>query len=289
MKKFLILIVSFLALCVFSACENNTAANGGSYENSEMPLAFETTADEAELPQSLETTVAETELPRSLETTAAETELPQNLFYKEVSIKTLLNDLHGNTLKATRTYLNERLVIHGLILGSGSNEIGDFVKVKPDDEDSWDYIVCYFTNDSQIDAIMDKNDGDPITIKGIVNIDEFSGYSMNIEDIYTVKEVWLHGFYGDTNLGDEIQISGLINDIEKSGSGDNIIYFMHIRNRTWSYSDVVKVKCILTEEQFNLLQNVQGYSITVQGTVNESADTNEKSVYVKYITRLSQY
>lgn len=261
MKKFLILIVSILALCVFSSCENNTEADGGYYENSEVP--------------------------KSLETTATEAELSQNLFYQEVSIKTLLNDLQGNTLKATRTYLNERFVIHGLISGSGSNAIGDFVRVKPD-EDSWDYIVCYFTNASQIDAIMDKNDGDPITIKGIVtDIDEFSGYSMNIEDIYTAKEVSIYDFSSSVNVGDNVQVSGLINKIEQLRNGDNITYCMYIKNYAFGHGEV---KCILTtDEQVNMVQNAEGYHITVQGTVSESKNTHEKRIDAKYITKLSQY
>lgn len=265
MKKCLMLIVSLLAMCVFSSCKNNTASDSDSYKNYEDLQSFETT----------------------------EAELPQNLFYNEIGISTLLNDLQGNALKAKRTYLNERFLIRGVIVGSGSNSIGDFVRVGKD-KDDWNYIVCYFKNDSQIDAIMDKKDGDPITIKGIVtDIDEISGYSMDIEDIYTVKAVGLTylqnelGKADNPYLNQNIEIFGkLEEDGENNIKEDSRGTYIYIVPTVKFPGENIKIKCYLTiDEQIDLIKNAGGRKrITVQGKLTDAKQIN--IIEIQYITEL---
>lgn len=265
MKKNLILIVSFLALFVFSSCGNNTIGN-----NTAADGGYNETYEELQ----------------SFETTAAETELPQNLSYNEISILTLFDDLLGNALKAKRTYLNERFLIHGEIVGSGSDSYGDYVQVGCTRNDTTYFVTCYFTNESQIDAIMDKNDGDPIAIKGIItDVVENAGYCMNIEDIFTAKKVLIRSLNNgmrDNNeyLYKDVEVSGKIVEISEDNSSVYIMFMYPLDE----IDRRVKVKCVLTtEEQIDIIKNASGNMITFQGKVTGQENEDVTVLEVKYI------
>ncbi len=141
---------------------------------------------------------------------------------------------------------------------------------------------------------MDKNDGDPITIKGIVtDIDEFNGYSMNIEDIYTVKAVGLSTLQNYLNkdenpyLGKDIEILGKISKVGGSTIGENNQgMYIYIEPNVEFPGEKIKIKCFLTtDEQIDMIQNANGRErITVQGKLTNATEIN--TLEVKYITKL---
>lgn len=106
-----------------------------------------------------------------------------SITYQPVDLQALFDELDANALRAEKTYQDAYIEISGYIASFDSD--GSYISVKATDDD-WDFtwILCNFTDDSQLDYVLDLNKGDRITIQGqITSIGEILGYIMDIHSI----------------------------------------------------------------------------------------------------------
>ena len=103
--------------------------------------------------------------------------------YITVDIDNLFKDLNDNALKAEKTYQDNYIEITGYISNIDSD--GSYISINSKTDEYWlDSIMCNIQNDDQLNIVIEKNEGDKVTIKGqIVNIGEVMGYSLDIHEI----------------------------------------------------------------------------------------------------------
>lgn len=108
----------------------------------------------------------------------------QDIVYEKVDLKSMVNDLKTNALKAEKTYQDKYVEVTGKITNFDSD--GSYIDIKPTDADDFDFtnIQCYIKNDKQKEFLLEKAKGDTITVKGkITSIGEFLGYSIDIAEV----------------------------------------------------------------------------------------------------------
>lgn len=106
--------------------------------------------------------------------------------YTVVDLRTLLDELDENALRAESKYQDARVEVTGRISTIDSD--GSYISIKPVDTDSFEYlfvsVTCRLRNNSQRDFVITKNVGDTVTVKGtITSIGEILGYTIKIDSI----------------------------------------------------------------------------------------------------------
>lgn len=95
----------------------------------------------------------------------------------------MISLLDSNALKAENTYNDAYVEVTGRLRNIDSD--GDYISLEPI-KDSWSFnsIMCYIKNDTQLQQVMDMSIDDTVTIRGqIKSVGEVMGYSMNIIEI----------------------------------------------------------------------------------------------------------
>ena len=103
--------------------------------------------------------------------------------YIPYDVKTLMNDLNGNALNASKTYKDQYVALTGRLDVIDSN--GDYISIV-DANDDWAIIgvTCRIKNDAQLDAVSQLSIGDTIVVSGqITDVGEVMGYTLNVDDI----------------------------------------------------------------------------------------------------------
>ena len=106
--------------------------------------------------------------------------------YTVVDLRTLLDELDENALRAESKYQDARVEVTGRISTIDSD--GSYISIKPVDADSFEYLLvsvtCRLRNNAQRDFVITKNVGDTVTVKGtITSIGEILGYTIKIDSI----------------------------------------------------------------------------------------------------------
>ena len=107
--------------------------------------------------------------------------------YKIVTVDALYDELHNNILRAERTYQNEYVELSGELESIDSSG-KYFLIISPDDNSIFSFskntVYCSITDDSQLNALLEKNVGDSITVRGqITKVKEKSGYTLSLIEI----------------------------------------------------------------------------------------------------------
>lgn len=108
----------------------------------------------------------------------------EEIVYETTDLRTMIDDLKSNALKAEKTYQDKYVEIKGKISNFDSD--GDYISIEPVNADAWDFttVMCYIKNDEQLNFLLEKSKGDTITIKGqITSVGEILGYSIKIAEV----------------------------------------------------------------------------------------------------------
>ncbi len=124
------------------------------------------------------------DLPEQTSTTNTETHRnAENIEYVSYDVKTLIDDLNSNALKAEQTYANKYVEIKGRLSVIDSD--GSYISLAPQDEIFSFYSVqCFLTNEQQLDKVLEMSIDDIIVLKGqITEVGEVLGYMLDIDSI----------------------------------------------------------------------------------------------------------
>ena len=105
--------------------------------------------------------------------------------YVKIDLKTMLDELDENALKAERTYQDKYVEVVGEITNFDSD--GSYISIEPVNADDWNFdtVLCEVKDDDQLEFLLQKKKGDKVTIKGqIVSIGEILGYTIKIAEVY---------------------------------------------------------------------------------------------------------
>ena len=117
-------------------------------------------------------------------TGTSQTNTESIIVYDIIDLQQMMDALKANALKAEKTYQNKYIQITGKISNFDSD--GKYISVEPVDADMWNFdtVMCYITDTTQLDFLLEKAVGDIVTIKGKVkSVGEVIGYRINIDDI----------------------------------------------------------------------------------------------------------
>ena len=107
--------------------------------------------------------------------------------YEKYDVKTLMDDLDKNALKAADKYKDQYVELTGVLGNIDSS--GSYVCIDSDEENF--YIInvqCFIQNDEQLEAIKELESGEAIVVKGkITDVGEALGYSLDLESIKKAK------------------------------------------------------------------------------------------------------
>lgn len=100
-------------------------------------------------------------------------------------ITTMFDDLNTNAMKAEDKYQDKNIEVSGYIVTFDSD--GEYITIGTH-PDNYEYFLetvqCYITDDVQKEFLMNKSEGDYITVKGeVVEVGEIMGYSLDIEEV----------------------------------------------------------------------------------------------------------
>ena len=108
----------------------------------------------------------------------------EEIVYEVANLQTMFDELHGNALKAEKTYNNKYVEVTGKISNFDSD--GSYINIEAVNANEWnlDTAMCYIKNDDQLNFLLEKNVGDIVTIKGkIKSVGEVLGYSIDINEV----------------------------------------------------------------------------------------------------------
>ncbi len=128
-----------------------------------------------------ETTTSSTDSKPSQSVTES---VKEEITYEKVDLRTMLDELDTNALKAEKTYQNKYVEVVGNITNFDSD--GSYISIEPVNADAWDFtsVTCDIKNDQQRNLLLEKEVGDTVTIRGqITSIGEFLGYYIKIDEI----------------------------------------------------------------------------------------------------------
>ncbi|MBQ2940667.1 MAG: zinc-ribbon domain-containing protein [Clostridia bacterium] len=126
---------------------------------------------------------ADKEIPTNNESGNITDVIAEEIVYEEYTVKTLLDDLGENALKAENTYDGKNVKLTGKVSVIDSD--GDYISLEPS-EDSFTIInvSCYVTDEAQLEDIMEISKGQRITVYGeITGVGELLGYNLDIHKI----------------------------------------------------------------------------------------------------------
>lgn len=115
--------------------------------------------------------------------TPAATTSPQ-IHHEKVDLQTMLDDLETNALRAKETYQDKYIEVAGEIRNFDSD--GKYISIIPCGSSALliDSVMCYLTDASHKDFLLEKSVGDVVTIRGkVFSIGEVLGYSIKIIEI----------------------------------------------------------------------------------------------------------
>lgn len=123
------------------------------------------------------------------ETTDAKSEVAvsttkKEITYEKVELRTMVDTLKSNALKAEKTYQDKYVEVTGKISNFDSD--GSYISIKPVNADAYDFttITCNIQNDEQRNYLLEKSVGDNVTIKGkVTSVGEVLGYSIKIDEV----------------------------------------------------------------------------------------------------------
>ena len=125
---------------------------------------------------------------QTTKTTTTSTQEPETqnntIVYEVVNLRTMMDELDSNAMKAEKNYQNKHIEITAKIQSFDSN--GKYITVEPTNAGEWDFetAMCYTKNENQRDFLIEKNVGDIVTIQGKVkSVGEVLGYSIDIDNI----------------------------------------------------------------------------------------------------------
>ncbi|MBQ4155868.1 MAG: hypothetical protein IJD90_03585 [Clostridia bacterium] len=105
--------------------------------------------------------------------------------YEKVDLRTMIDDLKENALKAEKTYQDKYVRINARITGFDSD--GNYVSVEPVNAEQFDFtsVTCEINNDEQLNFLLEKSTGDTVVIKGqVTSVGELLGYTIVIDDVF---------------------------------------------------------------------------------------------------------
>ena len=108
----------------------------------------------------------------------------EQIVYEKVDLRTMIDDLDGNAMKAENTYQDKYVEVVGRITNFDSD--GAYISIEPINANEWSFITvtCNIKNDAQRNFLMEKEIDDTVTIKGkITSVGEILGYSINIAEV----------------------------------------------------------------------------------------------------------
>lgn len=108
----------------------------------------------------------------------------QEITYEAVDLRTMIDELDANALKAEKTYQNKYVEVKGKIKNFDSD--GSYISIEPVNADEWNFttVTCDIKDKEQLDLLLEKEVGDIVTIKGkVTSIGELLGYNIKIDYI----------------------------------------------------------------------------------------------------------
>ena len=178
----------FIAVCViailvaFGSTGDPSSDNVSNENSTDIQISETVNSNDKNTTQSDKSNDAVKDAPSKEE--QASTQKPETaISYETVDIQAMLDELDANALRAERTYQDKYIEVSGKLCGVDSD--GEYISICAFDDDwGWDSLHCSITNDSQLDIILEKNDGDTVIIKGqITSIGEVLGYYVDIHEI----------------------------------------------------------------------------------------------------------
>lgn len=103
--------------------------------------------------------------------------------YTVCTADAMIDLLDSNALKAENTYNDAYVEVTGRLANIDSD--GDYISLDPI-KDSWSFnrVMCYIKNDTQLQQVMDMSIGDKVTVRGqIKSVGEVLGYTLNTIEI----------------------------------------------------------------------------------------------------------
>ncbi len=105
--------------------------------------------------------------------------------YEKVDLQTMMDELKNNAMKAEANYQDKYVEVTGKIANFDSD--GKYISIEPVTASEWNIVdraMCYIKTDEQKQFLLEKAEGDTVTIKGKVkSIGEVIGYSIDIAEI----------------------------------------------------------------------------------------------------------
>ncbi len=108
----------------------------------------------------------------------------QEITYEAVDLRTMIDELDANALKAEKAYQNKYVEVKGKITNFDSD--GSYISIEPINADEWSFttVTCNIKDKEQLDLLLEKEVGDTVTIKGkVTSIGEVLGYTIKIDSI----------------------------------------------------------------------------------------------------------
>ncbi len=108
----------------------------------------------------------------------------QQITYETADLRTMIDELKSNALKAEKAYQDKNIEIVCKITNFDSD--GSYISVEPVNADEWDFtsVTCDIKNDEQLNFLLEKQVGDQITIKGkVTSVGELLGYTIKIAEV----------------------------------------------------------------------------------------------------------
>ena len=104
--------------------------------------------------------------------------------YEQVNLQAMLDELNANALRAEEKYQDKHIEITGKIKLFDSD--GKYIAIVPYDASDWSVamVLCYLTDPTHKEFLLDKAVGDVVTIRGkVFSIGEVIGYGVRIAEI----------------------------------------------------------------------------------------------------------
>ena len=231
--------------------------------------------------------------------TKKEEEIP--IEYTAVTVKTMVDDLETNAMKAQEKYKNQYLEITGYLTVIDSS--GKYISLDPD-RYSLTGVSCDINNDSLRAQVANMSVGDTVTLRGkCTSVGEVMGYSLDVysidgyestaravsfpvsDDGYIVVSAddmdnMMHDNAlqaQNTFLKQKISVTGKLGSIDSNGH-----YFSVDPSDDWSFNNI---QCYIKndEQKAIIMELSKGDSITVKGICTDVGEIIGYQVDVEFI------
>ena len=105
------------------------------------------------------------------------------IHYEQVNLQDMLDELNTNALRAEEKYQGKHIEVTGEIRSFDSD--GKYISIAPCDAPGLsERVMCYLADHTHKAFLLEKNEGDVVTIKGkVFSIGELIGYGVKIAEI----------------------------------------------------------------------------------------------------------